>query len=64
MGSKDKMKKKAKTRKPYATPTLTKLTPEQARLKLVPDANKGNEGAKELLKSLPAKVFKDKKKSA
>jgi hypothetical protein len=54
------MEKKSKTRKPYATPTLTKLTPEQARLKLVSHA----EGAKELLKILPGEDSKDKKKSA
>jgi hypothetical protein len=58
------MEKKSKTRKPYETPTLRKLTPEQVRLKLVPHAEKGDEEAKELLKSLPWKDSKDKKKSA
>lgn len=39
-----------KAKKPYVKPTITKLTPEQARLKLLGAASEGDEGAKDLLK--------------
>jgi hypothetical protein len=51
-------------RNPYEKPKLTKLTQEQATGKLVPHAEKGNAGARELLKSLPWKDSEGKKKSA
>jgi hypothetical protein len=38
-----------KKRKPYEKPTATKLTPEQAKLKLLGHTMKGDEGARELL---------------
>jgi hypothetical protein len=57
--------KKAKTRKKrYEKPTATKLTPEQARLKLTRYADKGDEGAKELLNTILDKDSEGKKKSA
>jgi hypothetical protein len=49
------MKKRPKTRQPYETPTLTRLTSEQAKLKLVSRADKGDLGAKELLDLMPSK---------
>jgi hypothetical protein len=36
-------------RKPYEKPTVTTLTPEQAKPKLLAHAMKGDEGARELL---------------
>ncbi len=49
-------------------PTVTKLTTEQAKLKLLDHASKGDEGAKELLELISpeahAKEPKTKKKSA
>ena len=36
-------------RKPYEKPTVTKLTPEEANLKLIALANRGDEQAKEML---------------
>jgi hypothetical protein len=36
-------------RKPYEKPTVTKLTPEEAKLKLIALANRGDEQAKEML---------------
>lgn len=48
MGTRDQGKKTAK-RKPYEKPTVTKLTPEQAKLKLLGHASKGDKGAQELL---------------
>jgi len=50
-------------RKTYEKPTLTKLTPEEAKLKLVSRASRGDQGAKDFLK----KMFPDsvpEKKSA
>ena len=58
------MKTKAKTKKPYEKPTVTKMTPEQARLKLAPYAKKGYDGAKKLLESMSWKDPRTKKKSA
>lgn len=43
---------KRKDRKPYGKPTVTKLTPEEAKLKLVHLANRGDEAAKELLEKM------------
>jgi len=40
-----------KARKPYERPTVTKLTPEQAKLKLLGHASMGNHGAKDLLET-------------
>jgi len=37
------------TRKPYERPTVTELTPEQAKLKLLGHATMGHQGAKDLL---------------
>jgi hypothetical protein len=39
----------SKQKKPYEKPTVTKLTREQAKLKLMGHAMMGSEGAKELL---------------
>jgi hypothetical protein len=49
------MKKNVGTKKPYQQPTLTKLTPEEARVKLAPYVEKGHEGAKKLMDSVPRK---------
>jgi len=50
-------------RKHYEKPTLTRLTPEQAKLKLVCRASKGDQGAKDFLeRTFPDSV--PKKKSA
>ena len=49
-------------RKPYGKPTATKLTHEQAKLKLLGAAIMGDEGAKDLLGLVFAEV--PKKKSA
>ena len=58
----------AKTRKPYVKPTATKITPEQAKLKLLGFASTGDQGAKELLEMMfpetPQKDSIGKKKSA
>ena len=60
--------KKATTWKPYEKPTLTKLTPEQAQLKLLGPASMRDQGAKELLELMfpdaPPKDSKAKNKSA
>ena len=57
-----------KPRKPYEKPTATKLTTEQAKLKLLGAASRGNEGARDLLEMMSpeayAKDAKNKKKSA
>jgi hypothetical protein len=58
------MKKKAGTKKPYRQPTLTQLTPEEARLRLAPYVEKGDEGAKKLMQSVPGKDSTTRKKSA
>lgn len=49
-------------RKPYQKPALKKLTPEQAKLKVVGRASRGDQGAKQVLDTM----FPDpkKKKSA
>jgi len=44
--------KKEKRRKPYEKPTATKLTPEEAKLKLVDHARRGDQGAKDILEIL------------
>ena len=59
---------KGKHRKPYEKPTVTKLTPEEAKLKLVHLAGKGDEQAKEMLQRIfpeeAKKLPHSKKKSA
>jgi hypothetical protein len=63
-----KSKEAAKTKKPYVKPTVTKLTDEQAKLKLLGHASTGDQGAKDLLEmrfpEVPQKDSKGKKKSA
>ena len=63
-----KSKEAAKTKKPYVKPTATKLTHEQAKLKLLGLASTGDQGAKNLLEMMfpetPQKDSKGKKKSA
>lgn len=46
------MEKRSKTRKSYQPPTLTNLTPEEAKLKLLDAAKQGDKEAKELLESI------------
>jgi len=41
--------KKEKRRKPYEKPTVRRLTSEEAKLKLVDHASRGDQGAKDLL---------------
>lgn len=41
--------RKNKARKPYEKPTLTPLTPEEAKLKLIDGASRGEQGAKDIL---------------
>ena len=41
-----------KHHKPYEKPTATKLTPEEAKLKLVHLAEKGDEQAKKMLENM------------
>jgi hypothetical protein len=57
-----------KARKAYERPTVTKLTPEQAKLKLLGHASTGSQGAKDLLELMfpdaPSKDSKAKKNSA
>jgi hypothetical protein len=57
-----------KKRKPYEKPTATKLTPEQAKLKLFGHAMKGDEGGSELLELMfpnaPSKDFTKPKKAS
>jgi hypothetical protein len=61
-------KRARNTRKPYEKPTVTKLTPEQAKLKLLGHASAGDQGAKDLLELMfrdaPTKGSKAKRKSA
>jgi hypothetical protein len=61
-------KEAAKTKEPYVKPTATKLTDEQAKLKLLGHASTGDQGAKDLLElmfpEVPEKDSKAKKKSA
>jgi hypothetical protein len=56
-----------KKRKPYEKPTATKLTTEQARLKLIGHAMMGDEGAKELFELMfsddPSKASPGSKKA-
>jgi hypothetical protein len=63
-----KSKKAARTKKPYVKPTATKLTDEQAKLKLLGHAITGDQGAKDLLEmvfpEVPEKDSKVKKQSA
>jgi hypothetical protein len=63
-----KSKEAAKTKKPYVKPTATKLTHEQAKLKLLGLASAGDQGPNELLEMMfpetPQKDSKGKKKSA
>jgi hypothetical protein len=59
--------KKNKQRKSYQKPTATKLSPEEAKLKLLDYANKGDQGAKDLLMMFPEEaklISENKKKSA
>jgi hypothetical protein len=62
------MESSPKARKPYERPTVTKLTPEQAKLKLLGHASMGNQGAKDLLElmfpDVPSKDSKAEKKGA
>jgi hypothetical protein len=57
-----------KSRKPYEKPTVTKLTPEEARAKLLDAADKGDQGAKEFLEMISpearTKELQPKKRSA
>ena len=54
-----------KPRKPYERPTVTKLTPEEARAKLLDAANKGDQGAKEFLEMISSQEkTRNRKKSA
>jgi hypothetical protein len=54
-----------RTGNPYEKPTVTKLTPEEAKAKLLDAANRGDQGAKDLLEMMsPEEKTKDKKKSA
>jgi len=55
-------------RKPYERPTVTQLTPEEAKLKLIDHASRGDEQAREMLvMTFPEeveKLSKNKKKPA
>ena len=57
-----------KARKPYAKPTVTELTPEQVKEKLLRLVKKGDPKAKELLEKMfpedPQEKPNDSKKSA
>ena len=59
---------KATHRKPYQPPTVTRLTPEEARIKLVEHARNGDREAMDLLKLIfpeeAKKLSKAKAKSA
>jgi len=61
-------RKKEHRRKPYETPTATKLTPEEAKLKLIEHASQGDEGVKDLLEMMfpedARELSRGKKKSA
>jgi len=60
--------KEGSRRKPYEKPTVTQLTPEEAKLKLIDHASRGDEQAREMLvMTFPEeaqKLSKNKKKSA
>jgi len=64
----NKSEEAAKARKPYVKPSATKLTHEQAKLKLLRHATMGDQGAKDLLEMMfpaaPQKESQAKKKSA
>lgn len=68
MSKTDDEGKTTATRKPYEKPTATKLTAEQARLKLLGCATMGDQGAADLLSMLfprvPQKESTPKRKSA
>ena len=53
-----------KDRKPYEKPTATPLTEEQARLKLIPLAMEGDQGAQERLELMFPETLDDRKRSA
>jgi hypothetical protein len=57
-----------KNRKLYEKPTATRLTSEEAKLKLVDHASRGDQGAKEILAMMfpeeAKKLSRDKKKPA
>jgi hypothetical protein len=59
---------KEKRRKPYERPTATRLTPDEAKVKLLEDARKGDEEAMHLLESMfpevARKLSQNRKKSA
>jgi len=62
MGKPDDGRKAKRPRKPYETPTVTKLTPGQAEIKLLGHASEGHQGR---AKGLPEmRDSKAKKKSA
>ena len=62
MGEPEDGEKAKKPRKPYERPTITKLMPERAKLKLLGHASEGHQGgAKRLLETRDSKA---KKKSA
>jgi hypothetical protein len=44
--------KREKSRKPYEKPTATRLTSEEAKLKLVDHASRGDQGAKDILEMM------------
>ncbi|MFZ1141096.1 MAG: hypothetical protein WCF26_20380 [Candidatus Sulfotelmatobacter sp.] len=43
---------KEKRRKPYEKPTVTKLTAEEAKLKLIDHASRGDQGVKDILEMM------------
>ena len=59
---------KEKRRKPYERPTATRLTLDQAKIKLVEHARKGDQEAMDLLERMfpeeARKLFENRKKSA
>jgi hypothetical protein len=58
---------KEKRRSPFEKPTVTKMTPEEAKLKLLDLAKKGDNGAKEMLEMMlpeDAKKLSSRKKPA
>jgi hypothetical protein len=55
IGGSMEQKDQGKPRKPYQKPTVTKLTPEQSRLKLLGHAVQGHRGAMDLLELMFAK---------
>jgi hypothetical protein len=60
--------KQEKHRKPYEKPTATKLTTEEAKLKLINHVSRGDQGAKDLLEMMfseeAEKLSTNKKKPA